>query len=190
MTNETPTLPPPGASGPEDHDNISRWFLHHAKIELEEGHRLQASEKAWAAVAHTLKALAQERGWNHASHAHLRAIGSHIANLSPYGQVRAGWNTHFANLNGSHENFYENQLYEESVAAAIVSAEAFMGLVNRVRAAPVRPFTVRNESDQYRLALLLGTPRDTAVGDYPIGKTDSRGFVQSLGDDGNEETPE
>ncbi len=189
MTNETPTLPPPGASGPEDHDNISRWFLHHAKIELEEGRRLQASEKAWAAVAHALKAMAQERGWNHTSHAHLRAIGSHVANLSLYGQVRAGWNTYFGSVNGSRWNFCENQLYEESVAAAIASAEAFVGLVNRVRATPVRPFTVRNESDQYRLALMLGTPRDTAVGDYPIGRTDPGGFVQSVGGDGGEGTP-
>ena len=46
----------------------SKIFLGKAFRELEEGDLLQASEKGWGAAAQMVKAVAQERGWEHRSH--------------------------------------------------------------------------------------------------------------------------
>ena len=44
------------------HEEISGRFLHHADEEFEKGDMLQASEKAWGAVAHYVKSVAKARG--------------------------------------------------------------------------------------------------------------------------------
>ena len=75
----TSALPEPGASSPEDHVAISRGFLAQASAELAQGHRLQASEKAWGAVAHALKSVAKERGWNNIHHRQVMDVGAQLA---------------------------------------------------------------------------------------------------------------
>ena len=52
----------------ESHDVHSRRLIRHAEEMLEAGDRLQASEKAWGAVAHRLKVVADNRGWRYESH--------------------------------------------------------------------------------------------------------------------------
>ncbi len=47
---------------------LSRRFVRQAQEEFDKGDRLQASEKAWGAAAHAVKAVAASRGWNHNSH--------------------------------------------------------------------------------------------------------------------------
>ena len=42
----------------ESHDTHSRRLIRHAEEMLDAGDRLQASEKAWGAVAHRLKVVA------------------------------------------------------------------------------------------------------------------------------------
>ena len=46
----------------------SKVFLERAYAELEAGDLHQASEKGWGAATQILKAVAEERGWEHASH--------------------------------------------------------------------------------------------------------------------------
>ena len=59
----TPELPPAAeAQGPDARRAMALRFLGHAEEELAKGHRLQASEKAWGAVAQQLKAIAEQRG--------------------------------------------------------------------------------------------------------------------------------
>ena len=55
----------------EEHRRISRQFLRQAESEFAHGDRLQASEKAWGAAAHAVKAVAQQRGWQHDGHRYL-----------------------------------------------------------------------------------------------------------------------
>ena len=45
------------------HQEISERFLSHAEEEFEKGDLLQASEKAWGAVAHYVKSVAKAAGW-------------------------------------------------------------------------------------------------------------------------------
>ena len=50
------------------HEEISYRFLKHANEEFEKGDMLQASEKAWGAVAHYVKPVAKANGWSDGSH--------------------------------------------------------------------------------------------------------------------------
>ena len=56
----------PGPSPDEEsrrHAEISRDFLVKARAELDNGELLQASNKAWGAAAHAIKAVAEKRRW-------------------------------------------------------------------------------------------------------------------------------
>ena len=46
----------------------SRVFLEQAFRELQEGDLYQASEKGWGASSQMVKAVAEERGWDHTRH--------------------------------------------------------------------------------------------------------------------------
>ena len=52
----------------DDYAAFSRRFVRQAQEEFDKGDQLQASEKAWGAAAHAVKAVAASRGWNHNSH--------------------------------------------------------------------------------------------------------------------------
>ena len=58
----------------ESHAVHSERLMRHAWERLEQGDRLQASEKCWGAVAHALKAVSQRYGWRHRTHAHNNAL--------------------------------------------------------------------------------------------------------------------
>ena len=60
-----------------DHASISRQFISKAEEYAGAGDLLQASEKAWGAAAHAVKAVAEKRGWEHSGHRELfRVIGN------------------------------------------------------------------------------------------------------------------
>ena len=66
----------------ERHAEISAIFLGHAEDLFRAGDSLQASEKAWGAVAHRLKSIAQRRNWPSGSHQALRVIIDRLAEES------------------------------------------------------------------------------------------------------------
>ena len=73
---QTP-LPPVGEDDEKAHAQISVRFTEHTVIEIENEKRLQASEKVWEKVAHALKAVAEQRGWEHKGPLKLRAVARH-----------------------------------------------------------------------------------------------------------------
>ena len=76
-------LPPPNDHhSPDDHMKMSRRFIQRARIELGQGRRRQASEKAWGGLAPAAKALGARRGWKHRSHGLIYDI------VSPVGAER------------------------------------------------------------------------------------------------------
>ena len=85
----------------------SRIFLAQAYEELAKGDLPQASEKAWGAAAQMVKAVAQERGWEHRGHRELHGV---IRRLRRETGVRE-FRILFSSANDLHGNFYEN-LYE------------------------------------------------------------------------------
>ena len=165
----TTKLPPPGAANPDDHTEISRQFLQHANEELSRDSRLQASEKTWGAMAHALKAIAQERGWRHRGHYYILYIGDQIA--AEYSIPDISGATHYAN--SLHENFYENNDNVEVISRTIDIVDAVLPELERIRSASPRSFTIRQRYERDRLRQITG------IRTLEIGDTSPVGFSQS-----------
>ena len=88
------------------HKEISDDFLEHAEEEFAKGDYLQASEKAWGAVAHYVKSIAQERGWKeNYSHQHVQENARILINST--GRADLHWM--FTTTESLHVNFYEDR---------------------------------------------------------------------------------
>ena len=174
MTSDTP-LPAPGALGVEGHVRMSRRFLQHAEKQLKHHDRVQAAEKIWGAVAQTLKAIGEQRGWEHQGHYNIIAIGQQLG--LEFGRLRE-FERYLAMAERMHQNFYENGRNELAVWAALEDAKLFIAELDEIRAAPPRPYTVRDDDDRVRLGRLLGLPRSARppLGDYsPAGYSRTHG---------------
>ena len=106
---------------PEYHVHSER-FLAQARTELAMGDLQQASEKGWGAVAQILKAVAEQRGWEHNRHRHFSRIASRLrSEIGDRDIVRF-----FATANLLHENFYENQLSAYDIAEGLDDVESLV----------------------------------------------------------------
>ncbi len=148
----TTSLPDPGQSGPDQHAAISRRFLEQAREELEAEDRLQASEKTWGAAAHALKAVAEERGWNHGHHALVVAVAEQLA--EEFG--RPEFNSLIGIAQSMHMNFYENHRGTNAVRQAVDDIEGFVDELERLRTVPPRPYVIRDTDARSRLRGLTG----------------------------------
>ncbi len=163
------SLPEPGDSSLESHVQMSHQFLEHARIELQEGSRLQASEKAWGATVHALKAIAVQRGWQHHHHATIFFIGEHLGR--EFGREEQ-FVRYLAQAESMHKNFYENERSEGVIRLALGDVEQFVDELDRIRTLPPRLFTVTDNDDRVRLGRLLGLRGEDRpqIGDYsPVG---------------------
>ncbi len=86
----------------ESHAIHSERLITHAEIELANGDRLQASEKAWGAVAHRIKAIANERGWEYTTHRQVYGIIERLADELENPELR----DLFSYATGLHQNYY------------------------------------------------------------------------------------
>ena len=86
----------------ESHDVHSERLMRHAEEKLAEGDRLQASEKAWGAVAHRLKAIAERRGWEYNTHAQVYRIIKRLSVERDNRQIAVL----FSAAKGFHQNYY------------------------------------------------------------------------------------
>ena len=86
----------------ESHAIHSARLIAHAEIELAKGDRLQASEKAWGAVAHRIKVIASERGWEYESHRQVYGIVERLADEIDNEELR----TLFSAATSLHQNYY------------------------------------------------------------------------------------
>lgn len=106
----------------EEHLRISRQFLRHAEGEFAQGDRLQASEKAWGAAAHAVKAVAQQRGWQHDGHRYLFETIDRI-----YRETGdSGFRDLFRIANSMHTNFYEDWQSDDLVQDGITQVRALL----------------------------------------------------------------
>ncbi len=88
----------------QEYQATSSTLFDQARLELEAGDLIQASEKYWGAAAQSLKAIAQNRGWEHNSHAHFYRIVRNLIDETGDNELFDLFNA--ANL--LHSNFYEN----------------------------------------------------------------------------------
>ena len=90
----------------------SRAYLEQANEELARDDLRQASEKGWGAASQIVKAVAEERGWEHRGHWELHNVVSLLVEESGDDELR----TLFAIANHLYINFYEGWLDRDTVA--------------------------------------------------------------------------
>lgn len=112
----------------EGHDIHSDRLIAQAEEELAKGDRLQASEKAWGAVAHRLKVIADHRGWEYSTHQHVYGVVRRLSDELGDQRVR----DLFAYANGLHQNYYVDATPIEELAYEIDKAKELLEMLNRV----------------------------------------------------------
>ena len=131
----------------DDYAAQSRRFVRQAQEEFAKGDRLQASEKAWGAAAHAVKAVAASRGWNHNSHRLLFDVVDQVTRDVESSSLRSL----FQIANSLHQNFYENWQPDGLVQDGIKQVEQLVDLLEEIRAQPVQPSVVVDPRQWERL---------------------------------------
>ena len=72
----------------QTYQQASQRFLAQAKQELAAGDLPQASEKGWGATAQILKAVAEQRSWEHSRHRHHLVTVSRLRAETGDGDIR------------------------------------------------------------------------------------------------------
>ena len=143
-----------GRESPNKYTEISQRLIQQAEEELQKGDPLQASEKAWGAVAHAVKSIAEQRGWRHNSHDILYGISGQIADELDRPDLR----TMFRSANAMHINYYENWMAADEVQSCIDDARAYLRELEIVQTAPPPTFVPQTAEQAARLRRLTGTP--------------------------------
>ncbi len=92
-----------------------REFLARALEELAQGDLAQASEKGWGAAAQMVKAVAEQRGWEHNGHAYLYQVVRQLVEETADSQL----GTLFHVSGNLHSNFYDNWLPLDMVRSGL-----------------------------------------------------------------------
>ncbi len=100
-------------------------LLAQARAELAAGDARQASEKGWGAAAQMVKAIAEQRGWQHGGHRQLFAALRQVRNETGNEDIRRL----FAVANRLHTNYYEDWLDSETVAEDLDDVEQLLNLL-------------------------------------------------------------
>ena len=106
----------------QQYQQASERFLAQARRELADGDLAQASEKGWGATAQMLKAIAEQRGWEHYRHRHYHRAASRIRAETGDGEIRRL----FDSASALHENFYENDMAPDEVGERLDDVETLM----------------------------------------------------------------
>ena len=106
----------------QPYQQASQHFLEQARRELADGDLAQASEKGWGATVQILKALAEQRGWEHSRHRHHLVTANRLRSETGDGDIRRL----FAVASDLHENFYENHLDAAAVAESLDDVTALL----------------------------------------------------------------
>ena len=104
------------------HQEASRRFMRHAKLEFERRDLPQASEKAWGAAAHAVKAAADARGLRHYNHRELIAAVSRLVRETGRTDLRRN----FQVAQTLHANYYEGWMSTEDVRDSMSDVEQFL----------------------------------------------------------------
>ena len=107
----------------EQHQDISARFLEQAETELQTGDLLQASEKAWGAVAHYVKSVAADRGWPNETH---RDVNRNVRKLITVTDQPELNTVRLGAVNGLHQNFYEDWFDRGTVIENVAAADALL----------------------------------------------------------------
>lgn len=110
-----------------DHLQTSYIFIEQAEEELGRGDILQASEKAWGAAVHVVKAASVQRRWKHGKYGPLRENVQRIADECDDAELPSL----FRLANSLHRNFYEDSLDEKDVRESIGDVRLFLEKIEK-----------------------------------------------------------
>ncbi len=133
-----------GGQEPNKYAEMSRWCIGEADNYLRRRNNIQASEKGWGAAAQALKAVAEERGWNHHSHGLIVDVAQQVADE----QGRPDLFIFFGAAQSLHVNFYENWLATDSVATYLDAVKTLLPELERIRTGPPPPGFAPETRDQ------------------------------------------
>ena len=102
----------PNGQEPNKYAEMSRWCIGEAENYLRLRNNIQASEKGWGAAAQALKAIAEERGWNHGGRRRIVDVAQQVADE----QNRQDLISLFGVAQALHINFYEDWLDSDTVS--------------------------------------------------------------------------
>jgi HEPN domain-containing protein len=151
----------------ERYFQLSQWLLKHAQQQLDRGDTMQASEKAYGAVAHAVKACGERRGWNHFGHCRVEMV---------LDQLRDEWDDpELVTLHGAvkelHNNYFEYEISATRVRDYCQAARSLTEKLAIVRNSPPRPLSSSSLSREQRrrLSMLMQPPtrEQVAAEDLP-----------------------
>ena len=103
-------------------------YLNQAFEELDQGDLLQASEKGWGAAAQAVKAVAEQRGWEHKSHADLFVIVRRLVAESQDGDLHSDFHA----ARALHINFYEGDETAEGIRHGLGQIQRFVATLDQL----------------------------------------------------------
>lgn len=103
----------------------SRALLAQARYELAEGDVRQASEKGWGAVALMLKAIAEQRDWEHGKHRQLSRVASRLRSETGNRDVFR----YYQVADSLHGHFYEDIMPARDISEALDDVEQLLDLL-------------------------------------------------------------
>lgn len=109
----------------ESHKTHSERLIEHAEEQLAKGDRLQASEKAWGAVAHQLKVVAAQRAWEYKLHSQAYGIIEKLSKELKSDRLLEL----FPVANNLHQNFYADTKPIEQIRGEIKQVKELLSLL-------------------------------------------------------------
>lgn len=121
----------------EQYKQTGRWMMDKAEWEFRQGDLMQASEKAWGAAAHFLKAMAVLRGLAHHSHGHLVQMAGILRKETGNDDIVLL----FKVAEGLHANFYEGHMDEDDVRLCLDKMQSFLDILEAIPPPPLPRIT-------------------------------------------------
>ena len=121
----------------EQYKQTGRWMMDKAEWEFRQGDLMQASEKAWGAAAHFLKAMAVLRGLNHHSHHHLVEVAEALAEETGNDEIIFLFHT----AESLHANFYGASMRERAVRLSLDKMQRFLDILEAIPTPPLPRIT-------------------------------------------------
>lgn len=112
----------------ESHDVHSCRLIQHAEEMLDAGDRLQASEKAWGAVAHRLKVVADNRGWKYETHTDAFRVVNNLVREQQNPRIR----TLFSVAHGLHINYYGDIKTTDYLRGELEDVKEMLAILERI----------------------------------------------------------
>lgn len=123
---------------------LSQWCLGEADNYLRRRNNIQASEKGWGAAAQALKAIAEERGWNHGGHGLIVDIAQQVADEEGHLELVGLFGT----AQALHVNFHENWLSSDTVGIYLNDVKELLPELERIRTETSPPSFTPETRDQ------------------------------------------